>query len=72
MSPYRLGFSYKKPKHIPGKANQKAQEEFIEMYSELKENKSKHGRSWFLDAVHPLHNSQPAYGWMKKGFDYTI
>jgi transposase len=69
---HRLSFSYRKPKHIPGKASQKAQEEFIEQYIKLKENKSKHDRIWFMDAVHPLHNSQPAHGWMKKGFDYTI
>lgn len=69
---HRLDFSYRKPKHIPGKADQKAQEEFIEQYTELKKTKSKHDRIWFLDAVHQLHNSKPAYGWMKKGFDYTI
>ena len=22
---------------------------------------------WFSDAVHPMHNSEPAYGWIKKG-----
>ena len=27
----------------------------------LKANKSEHDRIWFMDAVHPLHNSQPAY-----------
>ena len=69
---HRLGFTYRKPKHVPGKANQKAQQAFIEQYNELKANKSKHDRIYFLDAVHSLHNSQPAYGWMKKGFDYTI
>ena len=69
---HRLGFSYRKPKHVPGKGDQKAQEEFLKEYTELKETKSKHDRIWFLDAVHQLHNSQPAYGWMKKGFDYTI
>lgn len=69
---HRLGFSYRKPKHIPGKANQKAQEAFIKQYNELKASKSKHDRIYFLDAVHSLHNSQPAYGWLKKGFEYTI
>ena len=69
---HRLGFSYRKPKHIPGKANQKAQEAFIEQYRELKATKSRHDRIYFLDAVHSLYNSHPAYGWMKKGFDYTI
>jgi len=69
---HRLGFSYRKPKHVPGKADQKAQKAFIDQYAKLKEGKSKHDRIWFLDAVHPLHNSQPAYGWLKKGFNYTI
>ena len=69
---HRLGFTYRKPKHVPGKANPKAQQAFIEQYTKLKANKSEHDRIWFMDAVHPLHNSQPAYGWMKKGFDYTL
>ena len=69
---HRMDFSYRKPKHIPGKANPTAQQEFIEQYEKLKANKSKDDRIWFMDAVHPLHNSQPAYGWMKKGFDYTL
>ncbi len=27
---HTLGFTYEKPKHVPGKANRQAQEEFIE------------------------------------------
>ena len=42
-----MGFSYKKPKHIPGKANQKAQEEFIEKYNELKDSKSPEDQNIF-------------------------
>ena len=69
---HQMGFSYKKPKHIPGKADQKAQEEFIEKYNELKETKSPEDHIYFMDGVHPLHNSQPAYGWIKKGKEQTL
>jgi transposase len=69
---HRMGFTYRKPKHVPGKANPQAQEKFIEMYNELKDDKNPEDRIWFMDAVHTLHNSQPAYGWLKKGYDYTI
>jgi len=69
---HKLGYTYKKPKHVPGKLNPQAQEAFIEQYQDLKENKDSEDRIWFMDAVHTLHNSQPAYGWMKKGFAYTI
>ena len=34
---HRLGYVYKKPKLIPGKANAKAQQDFIEKYEQLQE-----------------------------------
>lgn len=64
---HRLGFTYKKPKQLPGKANAKAQEDFIKKYEEIKTHKQPQDRFYFVDAVHPLHNSQPAFGWIKKG-----
>jgi transposase len=69
---HRLEFTYRKPKHVPGKANALAQEEYLEKYQELKETKGLNDRVYFVDGVHPLHNSQPAYGWLKKGYNYTI
>ena len=65
---HRLGFTYRKPKHIPGKADAAAQEAFVEKYMELKESKGLKDRIYFVDGVHPLHNSQPAHGWLKKGY----
>ena len=64
----RMGFSYKKPKRVPGKANRKRQEEFIKLYRELK------GRSkvYFNDATHPHHNPVIAYGWFKKGIEFDV
>jgi transposase len=64
---HRLGFTYKKPKQVPGKADAKAQEEFIKKYEELKAHRQPEDRFYFVDGVHPLHNSQPAFGWIKKG-----
>jgi transposase len=69
---HNLGFRYKKPKHVPGKANIKAQLEFIEAYKKLKKKKKQDDKIYFMDGVHPLHNSQPAYGWIRKGVDMVL
>ncbi len=63
----RMGFVYKKPKHVPGKADRQAQEAFVAQYKDLKEHKQPDDPIYFMDAVHPQHNSVPAYGWIKKG-----
>ena len=64
---HRLGYVYKKPKLVPGKADTKAQEEFIASYRELKETKGATDPISFMDGTHPQHNSVVAYGWIKKG-----
>jgi len=69
---HTLGFRYKKPRHIPGKANIDAQLDFIKAYDKLKKKKKEQDRIYFMDGVHPLHNSQPAYGWIRKGTEMVI
>ncbi|MBU0743744.1 IS630 family transposase [bacterium] len=64
---HNLGYTYKKPKHIPGKADKEKQTIFIEEYEDLKATKSTEDKIYFMDGCHPQHNSQPAYGWIKKG-----
>ncbi len=64
---HRLGYTYKKPKLVPGKADTKAQEEFVEFYKELKETKGANDYIYFMDGAHPQHNSVAGYGWIKKG-----
>lgn len=64
---HRLGFSYKKPQPIPGKANAEAQEDFLSKLAELKETKSQENPILYVDGVHPQHNSHPDYGWFPKG-----
>lgn len=63
----RLGFSYKKPQTVPGKANAEAQEEFLADLSALKDAKRKEDPILYMDGVHPQHNSHPDYGWLPKG-----
>lgn len=63
----RYGFSYKKPALVPGKANEEQQREWLTQYEKLKQNLPADETICFMDGVHPTHNVQPAYGWIKKG-----
>lgn len=64
---HRLGFSYKKTRHIPGKADAAKQQAFVTQYEQLKKNKNPEDKIYFVDASHPHHNSMPAYGWIRTG-----
>ena len=63
----RLGFVYKKPVLTPCKANVEKQEEFVAQYKELKEGLNDQDQIYFMDGVHPQHNTIAGYGWIKKG-----
>jgi transposase len=63
----RHNFSYKKPSLVPGKANLQQQEAWINAYQKLKANLPQNETICFTDGVHPTHNVQIAYGWIKKG-----
>lgn len=63
----RNQFSYKKPSLVPGKANKEAQEEWISQYYKQKESLGEDETICFMDGVHPTHNTQLSYGWIKKG-----
>jgi transposase len=69
---HRLGFVYKKPKLVPGKADREAQEAFLAQYEELKKNKGENDAILFMDAVHPQHNPVLGYGWIKRGEDREV
>jgi len=69
---HRLGFVYKKPKLVPGKADRAAQEAFLAQYEELKKNKGENDVILFMDAVHPQHNPVLGYGWIKRGEDREV
>jgi len=63
----RLGYSYKKPKRVPGNPDVEAQQEFSPYYENFMPKKSADIEVLFIDAVHPEHNTMAAYGWIKKG-----
>lgn len=64
---HRLGFSYKKPKIVPGKAVFQKQVDFLTKYEEIKSNLKEKDELYFLDSTHPQHNTKPSYGWILKG-----
>ena len=63
----RHDFSYKKPAIVPGKANEQQQIEWIAEYEKLRATLMRDETICFIDGVHPTHNVQSAYGWIKKG-----
>lgn len=64
----RLGFSYKKPKIIPGKMPPKEkQEEVAKEINSIDENLKADEDLLYLDGAGMVHNIRPAYGWIKKG-----
>jgi transposase len=68
----RLDFVYKQTKHLPSKGDLEAQEEFEKKYRELKSTKAAEDEIYFMDGVHPMHNSITAKGWIKKGTEKLI
>ena len=65
---HQLGFSYKKPKGVPGKAKREEQEVFIEEYNKVKEK----GLVYFADSTHPMLNPVLSAGWIRKGKEFDI
>jgi len=65
----RLGFTYKKPKSVPGKASKDKQEEFVKKLKRLKNSKNP---LYFADGVHPQHNTFCEHGWILKGEDFKL
>jgi len=62
----RLGFTYKKPKALPLQASVDKQRQFIDSYNDLCNELLPDETIVFADAVHPEHQSRPAYGWFPK------
>ncbi|MDR2440390.1 MAG: IS630 family transposase [Planctomycetaceae bacterium] len=69
---HELNFEYKKPKLVPGKANTAAQEEWVAEYEKLREQAKESDVFYFMDGVHPQHNSHPACGWFERGEDAEL
>lgn len=65
-------FVFKRPKKVPGKLDPKRQEAFIAEYQALKKALKSSEEIYFVDAVHPEHQSQAVCGWIKRGVQKTL
>ena len=69
---HRLGFVYKKPKHVPGKVDPEKQAAFIAAYEKLRKNQGKNDPVYFGDGCHPQYNSIAAFGWIRRGVEKEL
>lgn len=66
------GFSYKRPKATPAKADPEKQAQFIEAYEQLKISTPDNEPIVFGDAVHPTMATKITSGWIRTGKDKLI
>lgn len=69
---HKLDFTYKYTKQIPAKADPESQKQKWAELTELINNLTENERLGFLDAVHPIHNTDNQKCWVKKGQDKLI
>lgn len=62
-----IGYVYKKPDLKPGNPDEDLQDIFLKQYVDFLQSKPENDLIFFMDAVHPVHNAQAAYGWFRKG-----
>ncbi len=69
----KLGYAYKKTSEVPCKSNFKDQSEFLaQMVPFIAETDESEESVYFMDAVHPQHNTRSDYAWIKRGEERTI
>lgn len=69
----KLGFVYKKTMAVPGGADVAHQERFLkELEPFLAEIDQENEVIYFMDAVHPQHNTRSDYRWIKRGEEKEI
>lgn len=69
---HRLGFTYKKPKLVPGKLDFDKQEQFRLDYNLLKVNLREKEALYFMDAAHPQYQTRARCGWIRKNTVKTL
>lgn len=68
----RLGFSYKKNRLVPSKADPEAQRQFVLWFEALRDQLGPDDRIYFGDAAHLKHNAEAGYAWSKVGEPHVI
>lgn len=66
---HRIGYRYKKTRPVPCEADFERQKAFLEKELEPLLEQARAGESvvYFVDGVHPTHNSRAAYAWIEAG-----
>ncbi len=72
MMLHRMGFSYKKTRVMPGKADAVQQRLCAAKLKRLKKRLKDTEALYFMDGAHPTFNTRAAYGWIEKGKEYSI
>jgi transposase len=67
-----LGYTHKKTKAVPAKADADAQKEWLENYKKIREDMSASDKMYFMDGVHPTHNAVVGNAWVRKGTEREI
>lgn len=68
----RLGFSYKKNRLVPSKADPELQRLFVHWYQGLCQRLGPADRIYFCDAAHFKHNAEAGYAWSLIGLPHAI
>jgi transposase len=68
----RLGFTYKKNRLVPSKADPELQRQFVHWFQGLRQRMGPDDRIFFGDAVHFKHNAEAGYAWSLKGEPHLI
>lgn len=64
---HKHGFSYRKPVGVPHKFSEEAQQAFMAVYEQLKQDAGDDEPILFIDGVHPTQGTKLAYGWTRTG-----
>lgn len=68
----RIGFTYKKNRLVPCKADPKKQLEFVKWFEKFKLTLTPDDRIYFGDAMHLKHNAEVGYAWSLVGEPHLI
>ena len=68
----KLSFVYKKTSEVPSNFDEAEQDAFLEQMVPFLGEIGEHESIYFVDAVHPQHNTRSTYAWIKRGEKKTI
>lgn len=68
----RLGFTYKKNRLVPSKADPELQRQFVRWFEGVRAELGPDDRIYFGDAVHAKHNAEAGYAWSEIGKPHLI